>query len=324
MTRLALLLTIGFAPLAFAELPDFYRTVDRMSWVVADAEVAARAWSKLGVTGFDDHGVVPLDGLKYRGGPAPSRVRIISTRFGSTGIDWIQPVAGHNAFSEYLAESKGGVLALMHRVPSVAALEAEVDRMKSLGVTVLQRGLVPDPGAQFVYFDTRAEGKYSLAIYYDPNGSAAGEANPSLKITQFAFVVHETGPVSAYWEKLGFPKMTVTHSLPSNRVYRGAPGHFEQNLGWQRHGKVPYEWCQALKGPTAYEDHIQAHGEGFHHIGVNVGDMDAAIRKWTELGVPVIQSGAWGEEGKPGSGRFAYLDTDSFGGISVELLWSYR
>ena len=35
-------------------------------------------------------------------------------------------------------------------------------------------------------------------------------------------------------------------------------------------------------------------------------------------------SGGWGEEGKPGSGKFAYVDTEEFGGESIELLWSYK
>ncbi len=30
-----------------------------------------------------------------------------------------------------------------------------------------------------------------------------------------------------------------------------------------------------------------------------------------------------GDVGKPGSGQYAYMDTDSVGGISVELVHSY-
>ena len=41
-------------------------------------------------------------------------------------------------------------------------------------------------------------------------------------------------------------------------------------------------------------------------------------------GYKVAQSGGWGEAGKPGSGRFTYIDTDSIGGVLIELLWNYR
>jgi hypothetical protein len=73
-----------------------------------------------------------------------------------------------------------------------------------------------------------------------------------------------------------------------------------------------------------YEDHLKAHAEGFHHLGINVDDMDQGIAEWTRPGFAVSQSGGWGEEGKPGSGRFAYIDTDAIGGVTVELLWNYR
>jgi hypothetical protein len=38
----------------------------------------------------------------------------------------------------------------------------------------------------------------------------------------------------------------------------------------------------------------------------------------------IVQSGAWGEKGKPGSGRFAYAATDAFGGVTTEFLWNHR
>jgi hypothetical protein len=48
------------------------------------------------------------------------------------------------------------------------------------------------------------------------------------------------------------------------------------------------------------------------------------VRSWKTLGFEVSQSGAWGEKGKPGSGRFAYVDTDAIGGVTIELLWNYK
>ncbi len=118
--------------------------------------------------------------------------------------------------------------------------------------------------------------------------------------------------------------MSFTHSALSDLRYHGALGQFDQELGWQRHGAVVYEWISPLKGPTVYEDALKAHGEGFHHLAFQVEDMDKAMAAWTTAGFPVVQSGAWGEKGKPGSGRFAYVDTDPIGGVTVELLWDFR
>jgi hypothetical protein len=52
--------------------------------------------------------------------------------------------------------------------------------------------------------------------------------------------------------------------------------------------------------------------------------MDAAIAALEKLGAPIVQSGGWGEKGRPGSGRFAYADTSAHGGVTIELLWNKR
>jgi hypothetical protein len=61
-----------------------------------------------------------------------------------------------------------------------------------------------------------------------------------------------------------------------------------------------------------------------HWVVSDLDDMDEAIAYFESQGLACAQSGSWGEEGKPGSGRFASMDTDSLGGIMIELLWDYR
>jgi hypothetical protein len=52
--------------------------------------------------------------------------------------------------------------------------------------------------------------------------------------------------------------------------------------------------------------------------------MDQAIAFFKDHGYEISMSGGWGDRGKPGSGRFAYVDTGKIGGETIELLWSYR
>ncbi|MFW5761531.1 MAG: hypothetical protein ACOCXH_11175 [Cyclobacteriaceae bacterium] len=56
----------------------------------------------------------------------------------------------------------------------------------------------------------------------------------------------------------------------------------------------------------------------------NIPDIDQAIHQLAARGFAIAQSGGWGEKGKPGSGRFAYIDSDRYGGLMVELLWSEK
>jgi methylmalonyl-CoA/ethylmalonyl-CoA epimerase len=180
--------------------------------------------------------------------------------------------------------------------------------------------------------DTEPQGKYVLGLSYGPLPSAipaattaSAEAPPfPAKLSQYALVVESLQPVSDYWVRLGFPAMEVTHPALTELRYHGELGRFDQKLGWHRHGTVTWEWIEPLQGPTVYRDFLKAHGEGFHHIAFDVPDIDAAARAWEAVGVKIVQSGAWGEKGKPGSGRFAYADTAPFGGVTVELLWNQR
>jgi len=180
--------------------------------------------------------------------------------------------------------------------------------------------------------DTEPQGKYVLGLVHGaPPARASAEATASAdgppfaaKLSQYALVVESLQPVSDYWVRLGFPTMDVTHPALTELRYHGKPGRFDQKLGWHRHGTVTWEWIEPLQGPTVYRDFLKAHGEGLHHIAFDVPDIDAAARAWEAVGVKVVQSGAWGEKGKPGSGRFAYADTSTVGGVTVELLWNQR
>jgi catechol 2,3-dioxygenase-like lactoylglutathione lyase family enzyme len=312
--RLPIALLAALAPSILpAQLPDFYKKVDRVTWIVPDLDKTVAAWRAAGVTSVIERGEIAVPGA-FRGKTANARV-------GDLWWDWVQPASGDDAFAQFLRATGGGVMALMHAVPTSAALDAEVARLAALGVGVLMRGDVGP--SRFVYFDTRAGGKFVLGLQFLEDDAGPPVPGP-IRITQFAFVAKDAEPASSYWAKLGFPKMQVTRSVSTGRRYRGKPAEFEMDLGWHRHGKIVYEWALPLKGPSAYEDHLKAHGEGFHHFGVGVDDMDAAIAKWESLGYQVAQSGGWGETGKPGSGRFAYIDTDSIGGVLIELLWNYR
>ena len=78
------------------------------------------------------------------------------------------------------------------------------------------------------------------------------------------------------------------------------------------------------KGPSTWQDHLDKHGDGIHHLAFNVDDFDPEIHDWKQNGFVVAMSGGWGAPGKKGSGLFAYDDTQTTHGLDVELLWNQR
>ncbi|MBK5292297.1 MAG: VOC family protein [Acidobacteriia bacterium] len=321
-----LILTVIFCATLSAQLPDFYQSLPHLFWVVDDVERVAAAWKNAGIPHEGDTAPLSATGVQFRGRQSNHSFRTQTGRFANVRADWIQPVSGDSAWAEFLKRRGPGIFALVYRAPSKEALETETGRLRSLGVSIMEEGIFElddNRKVPYVFFDTEAQGKICLGLLYDPEPEQA-PAQTGPPVTQFALTARDLDTVSAFWQKLGFPPFSFTHPEITGKVYRGAPGIFDMRLGWQRHLKVPFEWIQPLQGPNVYEDHIAKHGEGFHHIAFNVPDMDQAVARWNAFGFPVSMSGGWGETNTPGSGRFAYHDTHTIGGIDVELLWSYR
>ncbi|MBH60942.1 MAG: glyoxalase [Alphaproteobacteria bacterium] len=71
-------------------------------------------------------------------------------------------------------------------------------------------------------------------------------------------------------------------------------------------GKVMWELIEPLDGPTIYEEFLEAHGEGIHHVqGRHNGfDYEEHVNAFAERGYSILMEGNY--EGA----KFAYLDTE--------------
>jgi catechol 2,3-dioxygenase-like lactoylglutathione lyase family enzyme len=311
---LALLCTALAAP---AELPDFYKSVDRVFWVVDDIDRTIAGWQRLGII---EIGASPNAG---------ERVRWTVARLGNAIVDFIQPLDDKSVFAQYRKKHGQGVMALVHRCPTKTAMEQEVARLTKAGIAILASRNLGEEG-RYALFDTGEEGKYVLGLICCSERAQGGlpgapEARPNAKkVSQYAFVARDLEKVSKYWARLGFPEMSFTHPALWDLRYHAQPGQFDAILGWQRHGNVVYEWIQPTTGPTTYMDHMARHGEGLHHIAFGVQDIEQEKSVWSKAGFPTSQSGAWGERDQAGYGRFAYQDMHTIGGVEIELLWNYR
>lgn len=307
-----------------AQTPECYHEVDRVVWIVHDLQDVMKGWKSLGFTNMVDHGMVTLTNRQS----GSLEVYMASANLGGDRLTWIQPVSKNNPFSTFLSVGGDGAFSLMHRFSTVDEMEKEIKRLKTLGIAPLLEGNVStDEGpVYYAFMDTQQEGKYVLGLITGPDDMEylTGGNQLGMKFTQYAFAIEDPDPVSSFWAGLGFPPLEITHGETWGKEYFGKPADFDMKLGWQRHGKIVYEWCIPLVGPTVYADHIQTHGEGIQHFGFNVEDMDQAISFFKDRGFEISMSGGWGDKGKPGSGRFAYVDTEKIGGETIELLWSYQ
>ncbi len=325
------ILFLGISLSANSQPEEFYSEVSLIIWVVNDVQTVAEGWKNIGFKSIKDQGRMNLNKLTYKSEVTETEVHLYTGYLGGARILWVQPISGTSAFSEFLKKNGNGVFALLHNVPYQVDLAKEVERLNNAGVKVLQDGqvMVENQPIRMTYMQTGKKGKYVIGFQ---NESASIFDNYKInndlgmKFNQFAFAIKESSSdkVSAYWESLGFPAMQITHGETWGKQYYEEPADFDMKLGWYRYGNIVYEWCIPLKAPTVYEDHIKKYGEGFQHLGFSVPDMDKAIQYFKDRGLKISMSGGWGEKGKAGSGRFAYVDTEGIGGETIELLWSYN
>ncbi len=308
---------------------SIYGHVSSVVWVAKDLDPVLNYYEKLGLKDIQRTNVTDRPGLIYRGKSAPTTAKAAFGRIGGVSFEWIQPVTGTNLYTEFLERHGDGILALGFAVKSDQELEQQIQYFQSKGVEAVQRTQWTGPKGtgHGVYLDTAAKGGgLTLVLYYDPAGPGPAEAGtvdndaPFTKIAHYAFVVRDVRKVGDYWQSLGFGGLAVDHNVSVNRVYRGQPGKFEMDLGWGRSGDTPFEWVQSTLGPNVYEEYLKEHGEGFHHLGVTVQDMDAAEKMLEAKGAPPTETGGW--DTPKSKGRFAYLDTDSHGGVTLELIWN--
>ncbi len=323
-SRLAALL-ISLATLAPGAPPDFYKRIGHVVWLVDTMDGPLHAWTTLGLSDVHDFGKVAFKG-EYGGRPITGRARMAWGHLGGLAVDMLEPQGGDSAFNAFQSMHGDGIFSIVYEVASQDEMAGEIERMGGAGVQVLQRmQLETDRGpAVFTFFDTAPRGKYVLGLVRWPGGAAPGGA-PAV-VSHIAFVIREAKPVSDYWQQIGFPAMPVARASPrEDSRYKGMPLLLPFEVGWHKYTQPTFEWIIPPQEPAnCYADFLKAHGEGIHHLGLPVDDLDGAIARYKSLGYGVVQSGAWGDVGKKGSGRYGYMDTDPIGGVTVELIHAYN
>ena len=304
-----------------AQTPDFYKRIGRVIWVVKSLDRPLEGWTHLGLSTVRRFDPLAYRG-KYRNETISGTLRMATGQLGALTVDMVQPPTTIEAFTSFLARRGDGVFSIVHEVTSAETMAKEKERMRALGVEVLEQieFEIDNHLVSFMFFDTEPKGKYVLGLVYWPGGAPAASGTNSL--SHIAFVVREMESVSAFWAKIGFPTVRLEHASPrDDGTYHGKPILLPFEVGWDGHTRPGAEWIVPPQTPAnCYNDFLTVHGEGVHHFGIPVDDLEQVVAEYRQLGHQVLQTGAWGENGKKGSGRYSYMDTDSLGGVCVELV----
>src|SRR5687768_11038190 len=94
-------------------------------------------------------------------------------------------------------------------------------------------------------------------------------------ICQVCLVVKDIKKSMSQYVALGVGPFKVysqdTRDLPGV-TYRGAPADYSLEVAWGKLGEWTFEILQPIRGPSIYNEFLDRHGEGLHHLGIYVDD----------------------------------------------------
>jgi methylmalonyl-CoA/ethylmalonyl-CoA epimerase len=147
------------------------------------------------------------------------------------------------------------------------------------------------------------------------------EAFKGRPVFQIAFVVRDFDAALEHYDNvLGagpFRGFTFGTHLHKRAEYRGGPTDFKARLALND-SNPQFELIQPLSGPSAHQEWLDSHGEGFHHVGVIVESVEATTKEMHAAGYETIMAGDG--FGADGDGSYAYFDTADALGFVIEAV----
>jgi hypothetical protein len=137
-------------------------------------------------------------------------------------------------------------------------------------------------------------------------------------VLQVGLVVRDLqASMETYWTLLGVgPWKIYTYAPPMLRetTVRGRRVDYSMRIACAQAGPTQLELIQPLDGPSIYVEHLQAKGDGLHHIQSRVErNIEDVVAAFARAGIGVLMSGRFGE------GEFYYLDTERVLGVIYEI-----
>lgn len=133
---------------------------------------------------------------------------------------------------------------------------------------------------------------------------------------QVGIVVRDMDKAVQYYTKvLGIgPFRRFEFTLPEGTMKGKNIFSLKMKLAFASLGDLEVELIEAPPGDNIYREFLDTKGEGLHHLGYHVPDINSHLAALKQNGVGILFSG------KTERVSFAYLDTANTGGVIFELI----
>ncbi|MCC5930778.1 MAG: VOC family protein [Cyclobacteriaceae bacterium] len=138
------------------------------------------------------------------------------------------------------------------------------------------------------------------------------------RVAQVAIIVRDIEAASRAWaEVLGVAvpaPIVATNNKSRPTHYQGAPTDAEAKLAFFEMDNLQLELIEPLGGNSTWQNYLDSHGEGIHHIAFWVKGIDGVQKRFELKGMPAEQTGGWD------GGGYSYIDATRNLGCVLELL----
>jgi len=75
------------------------------------------------------------------------------------------------------------------------------------------------------------------------------------------------------------PDKIVMTNEDDGRIYRGEPGDFVAEIVYYKFATIDLEFIRPISGKSIWQEHLEVHGEGLHHIQFAIDSFEGARRQ---------------------------------------------
>ena len=144
----------------------------------------------------------------------------------------------------------------------------------------------------------------------------AAEIMPPSSLCQIGIVVRSIDETIKYYQEVfGFGPFEIRDVDYPTATYYGETAGYRGKRAFFHLGPIQMELIELKDGKTIHESFLREKGEGLHHIGFLVKNLEEAKRKAESAGLEVTQGFT-----RPDGTGFAYVDSDRVGGVIFELI----
>ena len=142
-------------------------------------------------------------------------------------------------------------------------------------------------------------------------------------LLQIGIVVKDLDASVAFYENvLGIGPFDRIFTLSNEQFdFRGSPADQRMKIAMTYFGDLIIELIEYIDGKSVHAEFLEEKGEGVDHICFRVEDLDAKLEECKKRGLNVIEYNSPERVAAEKKGRaFAYIDSDRFGGLKIELI----